>query len=112
MTLLRRAEIVDQNGAHQYNQWFWWCPACAMPHSFADGEKGWTFNGDLEKPTIRPSIRTWSHGHDDLGSCHVFITEGMIDYLGDCFHTFKGQTVPMVALPDWLAEQENDNAAE
>lgn len=113
MALLRRAEIVNDEGVHQYNQWFWWCPGCDMAHSFADGEKGWTFNGNLEKPTVQPSIMTWPVGrggvHDAAHpGCHVFITDGMIHYLGDCFHTLKGQTVPMVALPDWLANERND----
>ena len=107
MTLLRRAEVVDSEGAHQYNQWFWWCPACDLAHSFADGEKGWTFNGDLERPTVQPSILTWSNGRDNAQGCHVFITDGMIQYLGDSFHTLAGQTVPMVALPDWLEERQD-----
>ena len=41
------------------------CPACGCGHMFENddhpntkirGTKGWSFNGDLEKPTFRPSM--------------------------------------------------------
>jgi len=30
--------------------------------------------------------------------CHSFVTDGRIQFLGDCTHTLAGQTVD---LPDW-----------
>lgn len=30
--------------------------------------------------------------------CHSFVTDGKIQFLNDCFHSLKGQTVD---LPDW-----------
>jgi hypothetical protein len=30
--------------------------------------------------------------------CHSFITDGRIQFLGDCTHRLAGQTVP---IPDW-----------
>ena len=34
--------------------------------------------------------------------CHSFVTNGRIQYLGDCTHKLAGQTVD---LPDWEDEQ-------
>lgn len=33
--------------------------------------------------------------------CHSFVRAGKIEFLGDCTHALKGQTVP---LPDWPCE--------
>lgn len=57
----------------------------------------WTFNGDLEKPTITPSIHVW---HKDgngnrITKCHSFVTDGKIQYLGDCQHKLVGQTIEL-----------------
>lgn len=58
----------------------------------------WTFNGDLEKPTIRPSILvSYKYGEDNVRvCCHSFITEGNIQYLDDCTHHLVGKTIPLV----------------
>jgi hypothetical protein len=32
----------------------WWCPACGEMHPLPDG---WTFNGDLDRPTFTPSFK-------------------------------------------------------
>ena len=31
-------------------------------------------------------------------ACHTFVTDGRIQFLGDCTHALAGQTVD---LPDW-----------
>ncbi len=49
----------------------------------------WSWNGDIDKPTFQPSVRI-----DSLGT-HFFITDGRIQFLNDCTHKFKGQTVDM-----------------
>jgi len=61
--------------------------------------KTWTWNGDLEKPTFKPSIN--ASGVDPetgevLYRCHSHVKDGMIQFLGDCTHELKGQTVPLV----------------
>jgi hypothetical protein len=43
--------------------------------------------------------------------CHTFIKAGMIEFLGDCTHKLKGQTVPLPPLPDWICRP-GDNSAE
>lgn len=53
----------------------------------------WTFNGDFDKPTFRASLLIGAH--DATYRCHSFITDGKIQFLGDCFHELKNQTVDL-----------------
>jgi hypothetical protein len=68
------------------------CPGCNCLH-FAG--KGWTFNGDLEKPTVSPSIVVKLSKNQ---ICHSFIHLGQIEFLPDSWHKLKGQTVE---IPEW-----------
>lgn len=101
-----------------------WCPACqsaiALPLDKPSGPN-WGFNGDTEKPTFTPSVlRTYRHptgysnknpapiGYDGPYTddiCHSFITDGKIQFLGDCTHALAGQTVELPGLPEWLANE-------
>ena len=97
--------------------WFW-CSPCGTHHSFrtklAKGERAplWTFNGDMEKPTFTPSLLyRFTRDRDNRPNpdgtypnpvdfrCHLFLTNGQIQYLGDCSHSLRGQTVPLPELP-------------
>lgn len=101
--------------------WMVFCPACGSGHLFDKGR--WTFDGDHERPTFNPSmlIRTvrlpdlapgeadYAKGPDgkylldETGRirgardwvCHSFVRDGQIQYLDDCTHDLKGQTVPL-----------------
>lgn len=96
-----------------------WCPGCDDVHRVTvETPNGWGWNGDLESPTFTPSVRVqgnqWAPGEPfhkpnhaavaagDRTCCHSFVTDGRIQYLGDSTHALAGQTVDMVALPDWL----------
>lgn len=59
----------------------------------------WTFNGDYDKPTFKPSIHIKANPRKGkkITICHSFITNGSIRYLGDCRHDLKNKTVE---LPD------------
>jgi hypothetical protein len=59
-------------------------------------DKGWQFNGDVEKPTFTPSLLAFNSPPPN-GRCHSFVKDGRIQFLGDCTHELKGQTVD---LPD------------
>lgn len=70
-----------------------WCPACKNIHSV---NSTWEFNGDLEKPTIKPSVRVT--GGEFGIVCHSYVTDGEIKYLDDSTHDMAGQTVPLGEL--------------
>lgn len=100
------------------------CPACDRGHLFnLTPGKGpvWQFvNADVEKPTFRASMlvksghyakdhkpgdECWCTFQKRYGTCeftcslcHSFVTDGKIQFLDDCTHALKGQTVD---LPDW-----------
>lgn len=82
------------------------CPGCDDVHSVVvETQNGWGFNGDLERPTFTPSVLV-RYGNREPGPlgvnavCHSFVTDGRVQYLGDCTHTLAGQTVD---LPPWEA---------
>ena len=60
----------------------------------------WTWNGSTESPTIKPSIRT--RGGDFL--CHSWVSDGKVQFLGDCTHDLKNQTVDLLDVEDVLGE--------
>ncbi len=74
-------------------------PGCKYEHAVnVDSAKGtaWGWNNSLEKPTFTPSILVWQSRPE--ARCHSFVTDGKIQFLADCFHELKNQTVE---LPDW-----------
>jgi hypothetical protein len=81
------------------------CPGCHYGHSFevdAPNGAGWKWNGSLDRPTFTPSLLV--NKDYPAQRCHSYVTDGRIQFLSDCFHALKGQTVD---LPDW-----DDAAAE
>ena len=81
------------------------CPGCGCAHSVStiketarqmpDGSTPcWKFNGDMEMPTLEPSVNYTDY-------CHHYVENGNIRFLHDCQHHLKNQTVP---LPDWTQE--------
>jgi hypothetical protein len=64
------------------------CPGCECGHGWT---AGWQFNGNLYKPTVSPSLKFT----ETRGVCHSFITDGNIQFLGDCWHALKGTTVAL-----------------
>lgn len=99
------------------------CPGCGDVHAVTVREDGvhvspaWGWNHDPVRPTFTPSIRVTGHkiirdaaglwtgewerdaaGRPLPSVCHSFVTDGRIQFLGDCTHALAGQTVD---LPDW-----------
>lgn len=83
------------------------CPGCAaaFPDHIRDGRHflnvttHHSWNGDVEKPTFQGSLlRNQSVGAPDGYVCHSYITDGMIQFLEDCTHPLKGQTVPLLDI--------------
>lgn len=94
------------------------CPGCREAHvvnTRGGNRPSWTWNGNVHKPTLQPSIlvRTgqqvdpscdpWEPGYPPE-RCHSFVTDGRIQFLSDCMHELAGQTV---ALPPWPTEWED-----
>lgn len=106
------------------------CPGCKSSHSIKTSEGGWGWNGDVDRPTFTPSVlvRTGHHVPDfadrfpagaekscwctynaenpddtdkiECTICHSFVTDGMIQFLGDSTHALAGQTVPLADFPE------------
>ena len=75
------------------------CPGCGYSHPFeteVPNGGGWTWNGSYEKPTFTPSLVCQPNDPDFR--CHLFVTDGNIQFLSDCHHTLAGQTVE---IPNW-----------
>jgi Family of unknown function (DUF6527) len=101
--MTRRAVLyVDKNGVESV---VFRCPGCsqhiipvrrpAAGHGASGSRWGW--NGDLDRPTLNPSILT-RYGPDGANVCHSFVTDGRIQFLGDCTHALAGQTVDLPAV--------------
>lgn len=95
-----------------------YCPGCKGAHVIPvdTGPKrpnAWTWNGDANAPTFQPSILVTTGRAvdptyqpdpdfpDPPEVCHSFVTNGQIQFLGDCTHALAGQTVP---IPPWPAD--------
>ena len=84
-----------------------WCQGCDSIHVISSAGIGtiWGFNNDMFKPTFTPSYLCGCP--DDNGKkfarirCHSFIKEGQIQYLSDCFHGLKSQTIPLPPIKEW-----------
>lgn len=86
--------IDDTRPRVERNSDGWWifhCPGCGYGHYF-DGR--WTFNGNVVRPTFRASLLI-EGVRDKVPRCHSFVTDGHIEYLGDCTHVLAGKTVDM-----------------
>jgi hypothetical protein len=57
----------------------------------------WTWNGSLEKPTLRPSIKTRHGGGGNVVS-HLWLNDGVCQHLGDSTDGLAGQTLPLQSL--------------
>lgn len=92
------------------------CPGCGHAHLVHTKESGaehprcWTFNGDLNNPTVLPSIRQYNppcvyNNYLEQTVCHSFVENGKIRFLSDCMHSMAGQTVEIgdfeTLPPNW-----------
>jgi hypothetical protein len=84
------------------------CPGCGHRHTVDVRDRSgkrpsWEFNGDMDKPTLLPSVN-YSPNHPET-RCHFYVQGGKIRYLGDSHHELAGKTVDMIDLP---ADGEDD----
>lgn len=102
-----------------------WCPACLEMHPLPDS---WDFNGDVDCPTFTPSFKhegvvtekdengNWtgewvrdSDGNPIKFICHYILTDGILNFCGDCSHDMKNLSVPMVELPAFYKDKPYPN---
>jgi hypothetical protein len=91
-----------------------WCPGCDDSHDvLVAGDGAWGWNGDVNRPTFEPSIKTdflktrkdnegrWDggwvmkHGEPVKMICHTFVRDGVIEFLSDCTHAMAGLFAPL-----------------
>lgn len=104
MALLPGKKLRNAEGGHI----LFFCPGCKHAHGISIGEgpgPRWGYNGNSEFPTFTPSILVYSGDTTIEGEyfprvthCHSFVTDGRIQFLGDCEHDLKNQTVD---IPEW-----------
>jgi hypothetical protein len=58
----------------------------------------WSWNGDTEHPTLRPSILSTYNQGEVIHQCHSFVNDGKIQFLQDCTHDLVGQTVDLLHI--------------
>lgn len=102
MKVLRRQQWEGAPFTHAH-----YCPACDELHDYAveqplhKGGPQWKFNGDMERPTFRASMKiTWGRGHEKPAVCHYFITKGVIEYCKDSTHALARKKVPLPDIPE------------
>lgn len=90
------------------------CPGCDCAHAIRVGAgtgPRWGWNGNADAPTFTPSIlvtvtvpppREPDDPPDQV--CHSFVTDGRIQFLGDCTHALAGQTVDLPDLPPYMQD--------
>ena len=84
----------EEEGEESY---LFFCPGCQCAHWVRVRGKNpcWTWNGDVNRPTVTPSLNVHPNTEQQ---CHSFITDGKMIYLADCWHDLKGKTVE---IPDF-----------
>ncbi len=101
--MARTYPTADDNG--KLCGWAVKCPGCKNHHEFlvvGVHPRLWIFDGNRDLPTFHPSMNcrcgpmpegTKRAGKIDV--CHSIVTAGRIQFLGDCTHELRGQTVDL-----------------
>lgn len=62
-----------------------------------DKANAWTWNGSLDKPTVRPSVRTkYTNSEGVATEVHYWLNDGICDCLGDCKDGNAGKKLPLL----------------
>ena len=90
----------DDDHGGQHHHYHFWCPACRRLHLYnTEGEIRWSFDGNLESPTFKPSLK-YTGGPAGV-KCHLWCKNGVLEYCNDTPHAeFKGKSVPMVEMDE------------
>lgn len=81
-----------------------------------EGTHCWSWNGSVDAPTLKPSVLSTGHEFPDPDAdptlptswrawrCHTWVNDGMVQFLDDTDHQYRGQTLPLL---DVLPEDEH-----
>mgnify|MGYP003386221911 CR=1 FL=1 len=83
-----------------------YCPGCEHTHIYYVkwGERSkqqsptWNFNGNMERPTFTPSLLNkcdWGAFKENPQICHLFLTNGILEFCSDSTHKYAGQKIPL-----------------
>lgn len=62
-----------------------------------EGTPNWTWNGDVEQPTLRPSLNTkWEGGDGRVIICHSHVEGGHAHFLSDTTHEYSGHDIRLL----------------
>lgn len=87
-------------GGKQDQLWFF-CPGCNLANMLpVSGSGAWRWDGNLDAPTLEPSILCLT----GKIRCHSFMRAGRLQFLDDCTHALRGQTIDVPVLPDWMRD--------
>ena len=93
------------NAGPGVEEYLFWCLGCEEHHfiRIASPRPGprWTWNGNLILPTVSPSVLVRSAGPR---RCHLFVHQGMIQFLPDSWHHLAGKTVDMIPVDEIFLE--------
>jgi Family of unknown function (DUF6527) len=91
-----------------------YCPGCEHHHVFiifrgtGDGGITWQFDGNELKPTFSPSLLNNAKNNPyhvpHMPVCHLFLRNGVIDFLSDCTHSYAGKKVALEQLAEIVAK--------
>lgn len=100
---------VDDHGIH-YDALAFVCPGCnnnlhMLPVNTTKKSPSWEWDGNLEAPTLSPSILTKWGKEPKLFVCHSFLKAGVFEYLADCTHVLRCQFIKLSDLPDWFVKE-------
>jgi hypothetical protein len=78
------------------------CPGCGQFHVLPiKGPNAWGFNGNYDRPTLTPSIlANRGRANPTAHICHSYVTDGRIQFLGDCTHELANQTVDLPEIKE------------
>jgi len=71
---------------------YFWCPGCNEHHSFT---KNYAIILNRDSITILPAIRS---GVNDEKICFLKIENNQLIYDERCYHSLRGQTIPMTPI--------------
>ncbi len=84
-----------------------WCPGCNSHHAFLLPR--WDFNENFDSPTFSPSLSIDASKHDfEMRRCHLYLRDGVLEFLPDCTHHLAGKKVALAPEPKLPKSKEEE----